>query len=56
MRDRQPHTHLTCGFCLQPKIIRTLRPTCGICTCPAGSYAMHYRDTITERGTFDTHL
>lgn len=28
--------------------IRTLRPTCGICTCPAGSYAMHYRDTITR--------
>ena len=28
--------------------IRTLQGyclTCGICTCPAGSYAMHYRDT-----------
>ncbi len=23
MRDSQPHTHLTCGFCLQPKIIRS---------------------------------
>lgn len=22
--------------------------TCGVCTCPAGSYAMHYRDTITR--------
>jgi hypothetical protein len=23
MRQRQPHTHMTCGFCLQPKIIRS---------------------------------
>ncbi len=23
MKPRQPHTHLTCGFCLQPKIIRS---------------------------------
>ena len=23
MYQRQPHTHLTCGFCLQPKIIRS---------------------------------
>lgn len=23
MQRRQPHTHLTCGFCLQPKIIRS---------------------------------
>ncbi len=31
--------------------IRTLQGyglPCGICTCPAGSYAMHYRDTITR--------
>ena len=30
MRDRQPHTHLTCGFCLQPKIIRS-KPICDDC-------------------------
>ena len=23
MQQRQPHTHMTCGFCLQPKIIRS---------------------------------
>lgn len=23
MNYRQPHTHATCGFCLQPKIIRS---------------------------------
>lgn len=23
MQQRQPHTHATCGFCLQPKIIRS---------------------------------
>lgn len=23
MQRRQPHTHMTCGFCLQPKIIRS---------------------------------
>ena len=23
MYQRQPHTHLTCGFCLQPKIIQS---------------------------------
>jgi transposase-like protein len=23
MTARQPHTHMTCGFCLQPKIIRS---------------------------------
>ena len=23
MRDRQPHTHATCGFCLRPNIIRS---------------------------------
>lgn len=22
------------------------RPPCGICTCPAASYAMHYPDTV----------
>lgn len=29
--------------------VRTLqgyRLACGICTCPAASYAMHYRDTL----------
>ena len=23
MQQRQPHTHATCGFCLQPNIIRS---------------------------------
>ena len=23
MRERQPHTHATCGFCLRPNIIRS---------------------------------
>ena len=23
MQQRQPHTHLTCGFCMRPKIIRS---------------------------------
>lgn len=23
MHQRQPHTHMTCGFCMQPKIIRS---------------------------------
>ena len=38
MYQRQPHTHLTCGFCLQPKIIRSKphetksgQPICGDC-------------------------
>lgn len=23
MQQRQPHTHMTCGFCLRPNIIRS---------------------------------
>ena len=30
MQRRQPHTHMTCGFCLQPKIIRS-KPICPDC-------------------------
>lgn len=38
MSARQPHTHLTCGFCLQPNIVRSKphetkgdRPICPGC-------------------------
>lgn len=44
-----PASFLTFADALE--YVRTLNRyglACGICTCPASSYAMHYRDTITR--------